>query len=257
MNREENDLNNMRLNKAIALTGVSSRRGADDLIKAGRVKVNGKIVVDLSCRVSSADEIMVDNKAVSSKDLKYVLLNKEKGYITTVKDELNRKTIYSLLPDKYKNLKPVGRLDRDTEGLLILSNDGDFINRVIHPKNKVNKTYTVYLEGDFNSKAIDHIKSKLKLGIMLDGAVRKADSIKEIPLKSGLKGKQCIFEIVIHEGINRQVRRMFQSLGYTVSLLKRTKIGSISLNSISSKKYVEIEKHEAYAIFEPEIKKIR
>lgn len=251
----ENNKNLSRLNKAVALSGISSRRGADDLIKAGRVKVNGEVITDLSFKVSSFDEIKVDNKQAPSKELKYVLLNKEKGYITTVKDELNRKTIYNLLPEKYKNLKPVGRLDRDTEGLLILSNDGDFINKVIHPKNKVSKTYMVYLEGDFNSKMIDYIKSKLKSGILLDGALRKADSIKEIASNSGYKAKQCIFEIVIHEGINRQVRRMFQAVGYTVFSLKRTKIGSISLSSIKTEKYKEIEKNEAYAIFESEIKK--
>lgn len=251
----ENNKNLSRLNKAVALSGISSRRGADELIKAGRVKVNGKVITDLSFKVSSLDEIKVDDKRASSKELKYVLLNKEKGYITTVKDELNRKTIYNLLPEKYRNLKPVGRLDRDTEGLLILSNDGDFINKVIHPSNKVNKTYIVCLEGDFNAKTVSYIKLKLKTGVQLDGALRKADFIKEIASNASYKGKQCTFEIVIHEGINRQVRRMFQAVGYTVSSLKRTKIGSISLNNINSHKYREIEKNEAYAIFESGIKK--
>ena len=160
------------------------------------------------------------------------------------------------MPATYKNLKPIGRLDKDSEGLLIFSNDGDYINKIIHPKNKVEKTYEVAIEGKFNHEIIEYIKLKLKSGVYLDGAIRKADFIKEISLKPEYKGKQCTFEIVIHEGINRQIRRMFQSLGYTVSSLKRTKIGSISLKDIKSDKYREIEKKEAYAIFKSETKKL-
>lgn len=245
-----------RLNQAIALSGISSRRGADDLIKAGRVKVNGKTTIDFSLKVSSQDQIEVDGNKISSQEFKYLLFYKPKGYITTRKDEKGRKIIYDILPPMYKNLKPIGRLDKDTEGLLIFSNDGDFINKIIHPKNKVEKTYEVGIEGSLNSEIVEYIKLKLKSGVYLDGAIRKADYIREISLKPQHKGKQCTFEIVIHEGINRQIRRMFQAVGYTVSSLKRTKIGSISLKDIKSEKYREIEKKEAYAIFKPETKKL-
>ena len=163
----------IRLNKAIALDGHFSRRKADELIKAGKVKVNNKIVFDLSCKVSSLDLIQVNDRALESKEHKYFLFYKPRGYITTRKDEFNRKTIYDLLPSSFRYLKPVGRLDRDTEGLLILTNDGDFINKVLHPSKNIKKTYMVEINESLSIDEANFVINKLLLGVRLDEKICK------------------------------------------------------------------------------------
>lgn len=241
----------IRLNKRIAMSGFASRRNADELIKSGKVRVNGKVINDLSFKVSLKDKIEVNGKALDIKTFKYLLFFKPKGYITTAKDERGRKTIYSLLPAEYHNLKPVGRLDRDSEGLLLLTNNGDFINKISHPKHKIPKTYLVSID-NFKKENSDEIIKKLSSGVILDGECHKADFINQIRKNNAYKGKQWNFEIVIHEGINRQIRRMFQNIGYSVTALKRVKIGSLNSYELekSRKLYEELEEKEAYAIFE-------
>ena len=251
---ESDSLSEIRLNKRIAMSGLASRRNADELIKSGKVKVNGKVINDLGFKVSLKEKIEVDGKVLEIKAFKYLLFFKPKGYITTAKDEKGRKTIYNLLPNEYHNLKPVGRLDRDSEGLLLLTNNGDFINKVSHPKNKVPKTYLVSID-NFKKENSGEIIEKLLSGVILDGGSHKADKIEQIRKNNSYKGKQWNFEIVIHEGINRQIRRMFQCIGYSVTALKRIKIGSLNSYKLEKfrKLYEEINEEEAYAIFKCQV----
>ena len=245
--KKENEL--IRLNKAIATSGIYSRRQADELIKSGKVKVNNKVVDNLSYKVLSSDKILVSGKVIEKKDFKYFLFYKPTGFITTRKDELGRKTIYDLLPSSFKYLKPVGRLDRDTEGLLILTNDGNYINHILHPRNEIRKTYLVKVKGFLTKYEVKFAMDKLLLGVYLEGKNCKVDQIKQIYSDVGTYRKHTILEAVIHEGINRQIRRMFQVLGYPVIGLVRTNIGNFNLNKLAKGKYLEIKKEEAYAIF--------
>ena len=238
----------IRLNKAIAMTGSASRRKADDLICAGKVKVNGKVITELGYKVLASDKIQINNKQISVKENSYLLFYKPCGYITTTKDEHERKTIYDLLPVKYKHLNPIGRLDKESDGLLLLSNDGDFINQVLHPKNNIKKTYIIKINAILNSKETDFIRNELLSGVNLEGRIFKVDSIRKITGTDVKEGKQTIFEAVIHEGINRQIRRMFQQLGYSVDGLKRTKIGNLNLGNLKKGHCQELTKESAYAI---------
>ncbi len=248
-NKNDKDLN--RLNKAIAMSGLASRRKADELIKSGRVKVNNKVIVDFNTKVSSSDKLEVNGKLLSAKNHHYLLFYKPRDCITTMKDELGRKTIYEYLPKEFSYLKPVGRLDRDSEGLLLLTNDGDFINQVLHPKNNIKKTYLTTLDGELIKSATLMVMNRLISGVTLDGKVCKADSIKQIFSNQVQEVKQTVFEVVIHEGINRQVRRMFQVLGYSVKKLKRIKIGPFNIKALQRGKFIELDKKTAYAIFQP------
>lgn len=233
-----NNQNKIRLNRAMALSGIASRRKADELIKAGKVRVNNKVVFDLSLKVNQFDKIEADGKILKQENKRYLLFYKPCGYITTTKDEHARKTIYDLLPASFKNLKPVGRLDRDTEGLLLLSNDGDFINQILHPRNKIKKSYSIVLDKALSPEEVNFVKSKLSSGVVLDERLCRLDLVE---------GKQTKFEAVMHEGINRQIRRMFQVLGHLVVRLKRTKIGPFRLSNLRKGKYLELSKEEAYA----------
>ncbi len=254
MKHKPQNIKEARLNKAIAMSGLVSRRKADELIRTGRVKVNNKVIVDFNTKVSSLDRLEIDGKPLIAKRHNYLLFYKPRDCITTMKDELGRKTIYQYLPKEFSHLKPVGRLDRDSEGLLLLTNDGDFINRVLHPKNDIKKTYSVTLDIWVVSSEVNLIINRLISGVSLDGRNARVDSIKQVIPNYAQNVKQTIFEVVIHEGINRQIRRMFQVLGYSVKGLKRTKIGSFSIKDLSRGKFKEIDKKTAYAIFQSENK---
>ncbi len=248
---ENQNEQSIRLNKRIALSGLASRRKAEDYITAGKVKVNGKIVRDLSYKVSPRDILEVDGKLLLPKSFKYLLFNKPVGYITTLSDEKGRKTIYDLIPSEYRHLKPVGRLDKDSEGLLILTNHGDFINKILHPKYKVSKKYLVRISGLTSNEKTEELIKKLKSGVFLDDRCFKVDSVLNVYESYLYKRKQWNFEIVIHEGVNRLIRRIFQNLGYSVSRLKRIQVGKLNLNSLEKNKklYEEITEYEAGQIF--------
>ena len=248
MNNGVADKNKIRLNKAIAMSGYSSRRKADDLIQAGRVKINGEVVKDLGYKISFSDKVTVNDIKLIFKKNVYLLFYKPVGYITTTKDEHGRKTIYDLLPVKYKHLNPVGRLDRDSEGLLLLSNDGHFINQILHPSHNIKKTYVIKINSLLGPEEVDFIRNKLISGVNLNGQIHRVDSVKELRDISAKSRKQTIFEAVIHEGINRQIRRMFQLTGFSVSGLMRTKIGKINLGNLKRGDFKELSKETAYAI---------
>jgi len=250
MNRKPQNVNEVRLNKAIAMSGLVSRRKADELIRHGKVKVNNKVVVDFNTKVSHLDKLEVQGKSLKAKKHQYLLFYKPKDCITTMKDELSRKTIYEYLPEEFSYLKPVGRLDRDSEGLLLLTNDGDFINQVLHPKNNIKKTYLVTIEDVLSKNEIVSTIDRLTSGVTVDDRILRVDSIEQMFLEQGQKVKQTVFEVVIHEGINRQIRRMFQVLGYSVKKLKRIKIGTFSIKNLQRGKFIELDKKTAYAIIQ-------
>lgn len=215
----------MRINRFLAESGVSSRRGADELIKEGVVKINGK-TAELGDEVSvGEDSVYVNGKPVNViKKFDYYIMNKPKGYVCTVKDDKGRKTVMDLLPSNCKRLFPVGRLDYDTEGLLILTNDGDLTFKLTHPKNEVPKTYLVKTEKPVSEEDL----AKLRLGVTIDGVKTKKCNVKLIEtLKTGSK-----LHITITEGRNRQVRKMFEAVNNNVDFLKRIKIGDLTLTGL-------------------------
>ncbi len=215
----------MRINKFLAESGIASRRAADNLIIDGQVKINGRIA-NLGDDVDvTNDFVTVNNKPVNKvKKFDYYIMNKPKGYVCTVKDDKGRKTVMDLLPTGIKRVFPVGRLDYDTEGLLILTNDGDLTFKLTHPKNEVPKTYLVKTERPVTDEDVQ----KLRSGVVIDGIRTKKCNIKLIEtLKTGSK-----LHITITEGRNRQIRKMFESINNIVDFLKRIKVGDLTLTGL-------------------------
>lgn len=214
----------MRINKFLAESGVASRRASDTLIKEGSVKINGK-TAKLGDEVESGDMVSVNGKLVNVvKKYDYYIMNKPKGYVCTVKDDKGRKTVMDLLPPDIKRLFPVGRLDYDSEGLLILTNDGDLTYKLTHPRNEIPKTYLVKTEKPVSAEDLN----KLRAGVYIDGVKTKKCNIKLIETnKVGSK-----LHITITEGRNRQVRKMFEAVGNNVDFLKRIKIGNLQLTGL-------------------------
>ncbi|MFC1616318.1 pseudouridine synthase [Patescibacteria group bacterium] len=227
----------IRLNKFIATHSKYSRRKADELINSGRIKVNNQKTTIMGTVIDSIeDTVHVDNKKISIvKEKIYIAFNKPEGYVTTRKDELNRQTIMDLLP-KISNLKPVGRLDKNTEGLILLSNDGDFINRHTHPKFECEKEYFVKIKGQLSNEKIE----KLKTGIKIDQKITATAKIKI--LKKSLK--ESTLTIIIHEGRNRQIRKMFASIKHPVKYLRRIRIGNIQLRNLELGEYRHLTNKE-------------
>ncbi len=211
----------MRINKFIAQSGLASRRSADELILEGKVTVNDKVVTQLGFWIRKKDVVKVEGKIVMPLEVKYYRFFKPAGYITTSNDEKGRKTIYDLIPKELSALKPVGRLDKDSSGLIILTNDGELINLLTHPSIKVPKVYRVTVDKKVN---MEHLMQLAK-GIEIEkGKLAYADS--EI-LES--KSSETLLEITLYQGLNRQIRKMFEHLGMNVIHLKRIKHATISL----------------------------
>lgn len=219
-----------RLQKIISNSGIASRRKAEELIKEGRVKVDGVVVTELGTKVSKKNIVEVDNVKIGTEEKVYYLLNKPRGVVTTTSDEHGRKTVVSLI-ETDKRIYPVGRLDYDTTGLILLTNDGEFTNNITHPKNKIDKTYVAKINGILTITDI----MALKKGVMIDNF--KTSSAKVKVRKIDNKNKHSIVEITIHEGKNHQVKRMFESLGYEVLKLKRERIAFLTLKGLTSGDY--------------------
>jgi 23S rRNA pseudouridine2605 synthase len=217
-----------RLNKHLALQLAISRREADELIEREQVTVNGTVVT-LGARFSEGDEIAVKGTIIGDQTAyRYILLNKPTGYVCSRRDQGDAPTIYAILPPGYQAFKPVGRLDKDSSGLILLSNDGDFAYRMTHPKfNKV-KVYTVELDHEL---APLHQQMISDYGVQLEDGLSKFTVVRE-------QGKR--YEITMHEGRNRQIRRTFGALGYTVTALHRTQFGNYSLDDMKSGEYKNI-----------------
>lgn len=220
-----------RLQKVLAQAGIASRRQCERLILEGRVKVNGQVVTELGRRVDKEkDLIEVDGKAIKLKEEHlYVLLNKPAGYVTTLRDPQGRKKVTDLLPAMGERLFPVGRLDRDTEGLLLLTNDGELCYWLTHPKFHVEKTYVAEVMGIPDKNKLDLLRRGIKLeeGVTSPARVRLA----------GKKEGNAILEIIIHEGRKRQVKRMCAAIGHPVVKLKRIGFGSLSLGNLPPGSY--------------------
>lgn len=213
-----------RLQKFMASCGVASRRNCEKLIEQGRVKVNGIIVKELGIKVDAdLDEVLVDNEKIVVEDKKvYIMLNKPEGYLCTLKDERGRKTVLDLVRVQ-ERIFPIGRLDYDTSGLLIMTNDGDVYNKVIHPRKKINKVYEAVVKGYPSKDEIERFCSGIDIGDYIT-----APAYFEIINGSEEKSK---VKITIHEGKKRQIRRMCKAIGHQVIILKRVSIGEISLDN--------------------------
>ena len=226
----------MRINKYLAESGVASRRASDAMIEERRVLINGKTAT-LGSEVEDGDTVTVDGSIVRPvKKYSYYMLNKPKGYVTTVKDDKGRKTVMDLLPKKGDRLYPVGRLDYDTEGLLIITNDGELAQRLTHPVNEVPKTYVAKIEGVLT----ENMLARLRGGVEVDGVRTKKSAVRIVDeTKTETK-----VSVTITEGRNRQVRKMFEAVGKEVIFLKRVKIGDLALRGLNRGEYRPLTKEE-------------
>jgi len=220
-----------RLQKYLSRHGVASRRASEEIIASGKVKVNGVTVVTPGTKINpSEDRVEVDGKKLARPEKKvYILLNKPRDYISTVSDPAGRKKITDLLDGVKERVYPVGRLDYDSEGLILLTNDGDFTFHLTHPKYNVSKTYRVRVKGTVQTRDLNSLSS----GIMLDDGMTAPAQVSLIDERDG----NSLVEITIGEGRNRQVRRMFEKVGYEVIRLKRIKIANLSLGLLKSGQY--------------------
>lgn len=219
-----------RLQKVIANSGYCSRRKAEELISAGKVRVNGFVVSELGYKVDGNDEIVIDNKVISREEKEYILLNKPRGVVTTTNDDKKRKTVIDLIQTD-KRLYPVGRLDYDTTGALLLTNDGELTNLLIHPRNKVDKVYIAKVRGFFDKDSA----LTMSRGVLIDGIKSSRCFVKL--RKYDKKSDTSIVEVIIHEGRNHQVKKMFDAVGFDVLKLKREMFAFLNVNGLKSGEY--------------------
>ena len=224
----------MRLNKYISSLNIASRREADKLIKDGKVKVNGEIIINPAIQVGENDKIICDIEDYKNEKI-YIKLNKPVGYVVS-NNKKEGKPIYKLLDEKLKKLYPVGRLDKDSKGLILFTNDGIFSRKIIGEESECEKEYYVKLEGNIS----DGVLKKLEFGISLDGKKLKPAIVKRVSKNS--------FNIILKEGRNRQIRRMCEKVGFEVILLKRLRISNIYLNDLQEGKFEYLTKDEINSI---------
>ena len=233
-----------RLQKILSHAGIASRRAAEEMILAGRVSVDGKIITELGIKFDiTASKICVDNEIISYNEKKvYILLNKPKNILSSAKDDRGRQTVVDLIADVNERIYPVGRLDYDTEGLMLLTNDGELMNALLHPKFQINKTYLAKVTGNLTKDKLD----KLQNGIQLDDGLT-APAIVRVVGKSNTEAK---IEITIHEGRNRQVRRMFSAIGCEVKKLKRIKFANLTIHNLKIGQYRHLTKVELENLYQ-------
>lgn len=245
-------VNEIRLNKYLAECGVASRRGADELIASGAVQINGKKVYELGARVDiKNDRVMVDGKPVRLETRKvYLLFNKPKGVMTTMEDPEGRPCIAEYFQRFEMRVFPVGRLDYDSEGLLLMTNDGDFAQRVTHPKHEVLKTYLVKVSGQPTEEQI----RKLRMGVTIIGGRVAAREIEK--LRGTNSDKYDWYKIVIGEGKNRQIRQMFEKIGFDVMKLQRIAIGKLKMGGLARGEWVLLGPEEIEKIFQRDAERL-
>ena len=224
----------MRLNKYIAYLNIASRREADKLIRDGKVKVNGEIIINPAIQVGKNDKIICDIEDYKNEKI-YIKLNKPVGYVVS-NNKKEGKPIYKLLGEELKNLYPIGRLDKESKGLILFTNDGVFSRKIIGEESECEKEYYVKLEGNIS----DGVLKKLEFGISLDGKKLKPAIVKRVSKNS--------FNIILKEGRNRQIRRMCEKVGFEVILLKRLRISNIYLNDLQEGKFEYLTKEEINSI---------
>ena len=230
-----------RVQKVLAAAGLGSRRACEELIAAGRVTVDGEVVT-LGAKADAATQVItVDGERVhSNPTLVYLMLNKPTGYVTTVTDPQGRPTVMDLMPDTPR-VYPVGRLDRDTEGLLLLTNDGELANRLAHPSYEVEKTYVAQIRGPAKRRAV----RQLLEGVPLEDGVAKARSVREL----GAAGDRTLIEVVLAEGRKREVRRMLQAVGLPLERLARVRIGPLPLGDMAPGKFRPLSSAEVRSLY--------
>ncbi len=217
----------MRINKFLAASGLASRRKCEQFVLDGRVTVNGKVISSLAFNVSENDKVKVDDKKVElPHKFTYIMMHKPKGYLTTVSDDRDRKTVMDLLPEQYKKLMPIGRLDYNSEGLLLLTNDGDIAQKLTRPENEITKLYSVKVEGEVT----DEDASKMEKGVtILDGTKFKECKVNIVEVKN----RKTKLLVELKEGKNREIRKIFDNFGYNVIFLKRVAVGEIKLGGLT------------------------
>lgn len=231
----------IRLQKYIADCGVASRRKAEELIQLGCVKVNGNVVTEMGTKVCDSDRVEVNGKVIKPETKKiYILLNKPSGYVTTVKDQFRRPTVLDLLKGVDERVFPVGRLDYETTGLLILTNDGDFTYKMTHPKHEMEKTYLAVIAGVPTDEEI----SRFEKGLQIEDYTTSPAKLKVISSKEST----CVVEVTIHEGRNRQVRKMCETIGHPVLSLKRISLGKVTLGDLKEGSWRELTSSEVESL---------
>ena len=227
-----------RLQKVIAHAGIASRRKAEELILEGRVKVNGSVVKELGRKVTASDRVEVDGVQIESEEPVYFLFYKPRGVISSVQDDKGRKIVTDFFETIEQRIYPVGRLDYDTSGLLLLTNDGEFANLLMHPSNEIEKVYVAKTKGIPSREKL----TGLSRGIVLEDGKTAPARVKLMTVDK--KKDTAIVEIAIHEGRNRQVRRMFEAIGHPVLKLKRERYGFLTLNGLRTGEIRELTHHE-------------
>lgn len=245
----------MRLNKFLATCGVASRRKCDEIIASGKVSINGKVVSELGLVINEKkDKVEYEGKILSlPKDFVYIKLNKPKGFMCTQSDDRQRKTIFDLVKIPNVRLFNVGRLDYDTEGLILLTNDGDFAEKLIHPSFEIEKEYYCTIEGEIKESELAVLRKGVVInGERLPGARVKVLSVGEEPSskrhKDGKTRKRTKLSVIITQGLNRQIRRSFEAIGKDIILLKRVRIGDIKLGGLSRGQFKELTEKEKLCI---------
>lgn len=231
-----------RLQKVIASSGYCSRRKAEELIGKGLVTVNGETVREMGVRVGPKDEILVEGNAISKEAKEYYLLYKPRGVVTTVSDEKHRKTVVDLIPTTAR-IYPVGRLDYDTTGVLILTNDGTLANGLMHPKNRIDKCYVAKVKGVPDAKGL----KLLQRGIVVDRMKVRASRVKM--KKVDKKNNTCMIYLTIHDGRNHQVKKMLESIGSEVLKLKRESVSFLTLDGLNSGEYRRLNPKEIHKLY--------
>ena len=226
----------MRLNRFLATAGVGSRRHCDELIAASRVTINGKVCTNFSAQPSAHDHVKVDGKLVRVAPALTIMLHKPAGFVSTRKDEQARDTVFDLLPKKFSRLFNIGRLDAQTEGLLLLTNDGELAQRLTHPRYKTDKEYEVTLDRAWDQT----LAPKLRRGIFLNGQRAKIARLHSL--------SPTRLRVVLQQGINRQIRRMFEAVGYRVKHLLRVRIGNLRLGDLPQGHWRVLTRRELTAL---------
>lgn len=239
------DDNKERLQKVMAACGLASRRKCEEIISSGRVKVNGTVVTELGTKVGKKDIIEVDGKILSKQEHVYYVMNKPTGYLTTVKDDLGRRTVMDLIDPETKKTRifPIGRLDYDTSGVLLFTNDGDLSYRLTKSQKEVEKEYQVRVDGILTQDAV----TKLIKGVLIDGVMTKRAKVEIMDLDR--KNNSSLFKITITEGRNRQVRKMCETVGFEVKKLKRVSFGGVTLDGLSVGEYRPLKPHEIKKLY--------
>ena len=228
----------MRLNRFLAAAGLGSRRHCDELIAAGRVTINGKTCTNFSAQPAVRDHVKVDDKLVRAAPTLTIMLHKPSGFVSTRKDLHARNTVFDLLPKKFSGLFNVGRLDAQSEGLLLLTNDGELAQRLIHPRFKIDKEYEITLDRPWDPS----LTPKLLRGIVLDGQRAKIARLLSL--------SPARLRVILRQGINRQIRRMFQVVGYRVKRLLRIRIGNLRLGDLPCGHWRALTRHELQSLEE-------